>query len=234
MGAKIAVREELTRDAIVERALAVADAEGLDSVTVRRLGQEFGVTPMALYWHVKNKEELLDAMGDRMLGGIAVGTPDSLPWHAKLRAAVDAIVAALREHPTATSLALRRILACEEGRDLTEFVLGVLRGAGFDVTQSADVARHALQTAVMLVANEAGAEPGAAEVRDALLETKRKAIARLPIERYPHLVEAAAALTDCEDSDGYYQFGVDLFIAGVRAQHAAARRSKAASTTMGE
>lgn len=227
------VAEALSRDAVIERALALADAEGLDAVTIRRLGQEFGVTPMALYWHVKNKEELLDAMGDRLFAGIVMDLPAAMAWHARLRATVESLVAALRAHPAATPLAFRRVLACEEGRDLTEFVLGILRDAGFDVTQAADVARHAMQTAVMLVANEAGAEPAAAEVRQALLDTKRKAIASLPPQRYRRLVEAAAALTDCEDADGYYRFGIDLFIAGVRAQRAAARRGRTASTTMG-
>ncbi len=76
---RVADRTDLSRAAIVDRALSIADAEGLDAVTIRRLGQELGVTPMALYWHVKNKEELLDAMGDRLFDDVvidaAAGTP---------------------------------------------------------------------------------------------------------------------------------------------------------------
>ena len=55
------VGERLTRAAVAERALRLADAEGLEAVTIRRLAQELGVTPMALYWHFKNKDELLAA-----------------------------------------------------------------------------------------------------------------------------------------------------------------------------
>ena len=51
-------------EAIIDRALALADREGLDAVSIRRIAQDLGVTPMALYWHVKNKEELLAAMGE--------------------------------------------------------------------------------------------------------------------------------------------------------------------------
>ena len=69
-------RGELSRDAIVECALAVMDVEGPDSVTIRRIAQEFGVTPMALYWHVANKDELLAAMGDALLAGV---TPPPYP-----------------------------------------------------------------------------------------------------------------------------------------------------------
>ena len=60
----------LSRDAILDRALAIADADGIDAVSVRRLARELGVTPMALYWHFAGKEALLHALGDRLLGGL--------------------------------------------------------------------------------------------------------------------------------------------------------------------
>jgi AcrR family transcriptional regulator len=221
VGAKVAVRPDLSRDAIVDRSLAIADAEGIGAITIRRVAQEFGVTPMALYWHVKSKDELLDAMGDRFFDNL-----DPIPadgdWADQLRAAVASLVAALRRHPGAAHLAAPRVMHCAAGRDLAERTLALLRAEGFTVAQAADIARHAMQTAVMLVTNEAGAEPhAAAEMRDSLLETKRNALKALPVDRYPHLVEAADAMTDCEDVDGYYEFGVDMFVAGARATLAA-------------
>ena len=57
--AREAERGRLTKQAVVQRALALADADGLDALTIRRLATELGVTPMALYWHFRNKEELL-------------------------------------------------------------------------------------------------------------------------------------------------------------------------------
>jgi TetR/AcrR family tetracycline transcriptional repressor len=226
---KVAERTDLSRAAIVDRALTIADAEGLDAVTIRRLGQELGVTPMALYWHVKNKEELLDAMGDRLFDEMVIDAAAGPSWHEKLRAVVETLLSALRAHPSVRDLAFRRVLVCDAGRELTEITLANLREAGFDVTTAADIARHAMQTAVMLVDIEGDAEPGAAEVRAALLDTKRRTLAGLPVDRYPHLVEAADALTACEDLEGYYRFGVDLFITGVRAQHSALRRGRAQS-----
>lgn len=221
MGAKVAVRTDLSRDAIVDRSLAIADAEGIGAITIRRVAQEFGVTPMALYWHVKNKDELFDAMGDRFFENLDPIAVDG-DWADQLRAAVAALVATLRRHPGAAHLAAPRVMHCAAGRDLAEQTLGLLRAEGFTVPEAADIARHAMQTAVMLVMNEAGAEPhAAAEMREALLETKRDALRALPIERYPHLVEAADAMTDCEDVDGYYEFGVEMFVAGARATLAA-------------
>src|SRR5579875_3322686 len=98
--ARTAAKAELSRATIVDRALEVADSEGLDAVTIRRLAQDLGVTPMALYWHVRNKDELLDAMGDRLYASLSYDTGADAPWDEQLRAVVRALVDALRQHPT--------------------------------------------------------------------------------------------------------------------------------------
>ena len=80
-------RVTLTRQTVVEGALALADAEGLEAVTIRRLAKRLGVTPMALYWHFPSKDELLDGVAaslfekvDLSLGGASGG------WQNQLRA----------------------------------------------------------------------------------------------------------------------------------------------------
>lgn len=210
---------ELSRTAIVDRALEIADAEGIAAITVRRLAQEFGVTPMALYWHVKNKDELLEAMGDRFYDDLDV--PAGGPWAEQLRAATTALVTSLRRHPGAAHLAAYRVLQCEAGCELTEQALASLRRAGFSVEQASDIARTALQTAIMLVCEEAGAEVGVGAVnRDEVRAAKHRAITSLPVDRYPNLVESATALTQTLDHEAYYEFGVDLFVSGVQRLHA--------------
>src|ERR1700742_1195952 len=121
--AKSTKKDELSRDAVVDRALAVADAEGLDAVTIRRLGQEFGVTPMALYWHVKNKDELLDAMGDQLFAAMDYATAADAAWDTPLSAVVRALVDALRAHPGSRELAYRRVFQCAEGLAIAEYTL---------------------------------------------------------------------------------------------------------------
>src|SRR3954453_11416538 len=101
---------DLSRDAIVERALDIADAETLDAVTIRRLGQEFGVTPMALYWHVKNKDELLDAMGDALCDDLHYGPGTKASWGEQLEAVVRGLIGALRRPPGSRELAFRRVM----------------------------------------------------------------------------------------------------------------------------
>src|ERR1041384_6560467 len=63
--AREADRTRLSKQAVVQRALALADADGLDALTIRRLATELSVTPMALYWHFRNKEELLGGPADQ-------------------------------------------------------------------------------------------------------------------------------------------------------------------------
>lgn len=223
-------KADLSRDAIVERALAIADAETLDAVTIRRLGQEFGVTPMALYWHVKNKDELLDAMGDALFGDLDYDAGPDASWVDQLAAVVRALIAALRRHPGSRELAYRRIMACPAGQEITEFTLRLLREAGFTRRQTADIAVHALQTAVMLVSSEPGAEPGySAEETAARLAAKRAAIEQLPPDRFPYIRELAPDMFDCDDPEGFYEFNVHLFVAGVQATRAGAEAAQSAS-----
>ena len=206
----------LSREAVVDHALAVADTDGLAAVSIRRIAQDLGVTPMALYWHVQNKDELLAAMGDRILE--SVDLPDLDPGREleQLREILAALVDGLRRHPGCTGLAQSRILQCDSGRELAEHALEVLRANGFDVRQSADLSRAALQAAVMLVSGRPGAETTVPRVeRDAVMAAKRSALVGLPVDRFPHLVECAEALTDCDDEAAYYGAGIDLFLAGV-------------------
>lgn len=145
----------------------------------------------------------------------AVGT-----WSQQLRAVVDILVARLKAHPGAAGLALKRSLATPDGQAMAEFVLALLRGAGFSVTQAADVTRLGLQTAIMLVTQFPGAETQAArEERDAIVAEKRRALTGLPAGRFPFLIEAAEPLTDCTDEKAYYALGVDLYIEGAKALH---------------
>ena len=206
----------LSREAVIDHALEVADLDGLAAVSIRRIAQDFGVTPMALYWHVKNKDELLAAMGDRILSGIDIPTAAPDLGIEQLRELLTVLVAALHRHPGCTELALVRILQCDIGQQSAERALEVLRAAGFSVDESAGLARAALQTAIMLVSGRPGAETLVPrDERETVMASKRAALTSLPADRFPHLVECAAALTGCPDENAYYAAGIDLFMAGV-------------------
>ena len=65
-------RARLSKRAVVDRALKLADTDGLDALTIRKLAQDLGVTPMALYWHFRSKEDLLEGMAEEVWSEIEV------------------------------------------------------------------------------------------------------------------------------------------------------------------
>jgi AcrR family transcriptional regulator len=211
-------RHRLSRQAVTDRALQLADAGGLDALTIRKLAQDLGVTPMALYWHFRSKEELLVGMSERIWGEVDVNVDPSAPWDVQLRGMLESLVRALRDHPSAAQLVMAHEKKNEAALRATEIALQVLRRAGFEPEQASAIARSALWTSIMLVMSEPGCYPGISEEERA--EKQRRShleMAMLPAAKYPHLVECAAPMTACDNPELHYRFGIDLFMAGVRA-----------------
>jgi AcrR family transcriptional regulator len=216
-------RTTLTPQTVVEGALALADAEGLAAVTIRRLAERLGVTPMALYWHVRNKDELLDGMAERIFDEVDPLVDASALWPQQLRALLNSLLAALRAHPAAAILLATRTVASERSLRAMEAALDILRRAGFSPMEATQIARHAVGAVVNLVVSEPGVI--AREESEEQREARRRArlvLESLPPERYPRLVEAARPLSEGVDRDEYIAIGLDLLLAGIEA--IAARR----------
>jgi len=210
-------RPRLSKAAVVERGLALADAEGLEAVTIRRLASDLGVTPMALYWHFRNKEELLAGLADSVWAEIDVNVDSAAQWQDQLRVLFTSLVRVLRAHPSASSLLLEGEKRTSEAAQVaTETTLAVLRRGGFDSKHAAAIARSALFTGIVLAISEPGFEPGMndAERKEHMRQTRVR-LSLLPPDRFPRTIESAEALTACDDPDFHYQLGIDMFIAGV-------------------
>src|SRR3954447_21474220 len=215
MSPKTVDRPALSRDVVADRALALADSEGLEAVTIRRLANQLGVTPMALYWHFRTKEDLLAGLAERVLDDIVVPEPSG-DWVADMRAALVALVTAMRPHPQAAPLVAERILQHPNGLALTERALCVLADAGFAQQAAANLAMQALRAAISMVTADQIDDSGMpADERDALLRRKQAHIASLPPQQYPALIAHAAAMTYCPDPDEFFALAIDLYIAGV-------------------
>ncbi len=214
-----AERAKLSRAAVVDRALLIADADGLDALTIRRLAQELGVTPMALYWHFRNKEELIAGLADRIWGEIKSDVDPAAPWPEQLRSLFESLIAVLRTHSSASALLLGSDKLGESCWQVTEVTLEVLRQAGFNPAQAAEIARSALWTGLALVMGDGGYDSCMTESeRNEQSRRKQVELASLPPAQYPRLVEAAAPLSGHGvDPEYHYQFGAGLFIAGVQA-----------------
>jgi TetR/AcrR family tetracycline transcriptional repressor len=212
-------RAKLSRAAVVTRALELADREGVDALTIRRLAAVLGVTPMALYWHFRSKEELIGSLADQIWGEISTDVDRSAPWWEQLRYMLESLISVLRTHSSASALLVNSEKLGPSHWQATETTLEILRTAGFDPARASEIARSALWTGLMMVMSEPGLEAGLTEQERADAQRRRQVeLASLPPDRYPRLVEAAIPMTSCgESADFHYRFGTDLFIAGVRA-----------------
>jgi TetR/AcrR family transcriptional regulator, tetracycline repressor protein len=211
-------RVTLTPRTVVEVALTLAESEGLEALTIRRLAKELGVTPMALYWHFRSKDELLDGMAARIFEEVDLSVDASAAWQEQLRALLGSMLGVLRAHPSAAILLSTRTASSEGSLRATEVVLDILRRGGFSPTEATQVARRALSTVVNLV----GGEPGvvARDESGEMVDARRRArifLESLPPERYPRLVEAAIPLSEGVNPDAYFAFGLDLLLAGIEA-----------------
>ena len=218
MVTRATTKERLSRETVTERALALADAEGIDAVTIRRLATDLGVTPMALYWHFQDKERLLDGVAELVLSQVRLPPDDEArPWDERLREVLDELVRVLAAHPSVTDVVKTRILLAQAGLDLTERVLGLFRGAGFSAQQAAQQAVYALLFIVGLVTGEPGAlhMEEDDEAREARLRGKWAALQALSPKRYPHILEAAEPLTSCDSSVAWRAAGLDLLLRGI-------------------
>jgi TetR/AcrR family transcriptional regulator, tetracycline repressor protein len=210
-------RARLSKRAVTDRALKLADADGLDALTIRKLAQDLGVTPMALYWHFRSKEDLLEGMAEQVWGEIDVRVDPSVPWWAQLQKGLESLLAVLRAHPSAPQLLLEHEKRNEAALRATEAALEILRGAGFDPEYATEIARSTLWTGIMLVMSESGYRPELPDdERAEFLRRSQLELAMLPAARYPRLVECSSQMANC-DPDFHYKLGVELFIAGIRA-----------------
>src|ERR1043165_2384468 len=211
-------KPRLSKRTVTENALKLADADGLDALTIRKLAEHLGVTPMALYWHFRSKEDLLEGVAEQVWGEIDVNVDPDAPWWAQLQGLLESLVAVLRAHSAAAQLLLEHEKRSEAPLRATEVPLDVLRRAGFDPQHASAIARSLLWTGITLVMSEPGYKPELPpEEREEMQRRNQVALAMLPASSYPRLVECAAPMTTCDEPDFHYRFGIELFIDGVRA-----------------
>ena len=176
------------------------------------------MTPMALYWHFRSKDELLEGMAARIFEEIDPSVDASATWQAQLRAMLGSMLGVLRAHPSTAILISTRTASSEGSLRATEVALDILGRGGFSPTQATQVARHAVSTLTNLVSGEPGvvARDKSGELTDAR-QHARLFLESLPSERYPRLVEAATPLSEGVDPDTYFAFGLELLLAGIEA-----------------
>lgn len=119
----------LSESEIVEAALRVVRADGVEKLSMRRLSRELGVSPMAPYYYVADKRELLDLVASAALAGVRKPPPESGPWQQRLRELIDQIDEKLRKHPGLGDVLIEQMLGKQ--LDLIAAIMEILFEAGF-------------------------------------------------------------------------------------------------------
>lgn len=211
--------ERLSKAAVAEAALRLGDAEGLEAVTIRRLAQDLGVTPMALYWHFKNKDELFLGVVDHALTDVRADRSASDPWPKQLRAMVESLVDAMRRHPILPDLLHHSDKArATSFNRATEDVLALLTRAGFTVQEGFWIGSYLLHGVIGLVHAqlEKPSQLPAGQVPE-WRRQRRIELECLPVDQFPLLVQIGATYAEEPDIERYYAFGVELLMSGVEA-----------------
>lgn len=169
----------LRRERLLDAALLVAEREGLSRLSMRLVARELGVSPMALYRHVANKDDLLDGLVERLLGELdAPG--ESLSWDERLRVLAREIRALARRHPEVFGLLLQRRAVGTGATGAREAALSALRDGGLD-REAAAGAERLLSTVIFGFAfSEASGRFDGVDV-DEEFEAALKLLARLVV-----------------------------------------------------
>jgi AcrR family transcriptional regulator len=210
-------RRPLGRELILETALRIADTEGLDALGVRRVARELSVTPMALYRYVQSKDDLLDGIGDYVLGRLELGESPGQDWKEELRRAARSYRRLLVDHPAAAALSVQRRLSTPNAWRVAERLLELLRGAGFDAEEAArlyqQIARFLLGLAVLEV--EAAAQRRAVAADGELAAKVRSDLEKLSAAAFPRIHEGLPFMTSPPDFERNFELGLELLLAGL-------------------
>jgi len=206
-------RVPLTRERVLRAAADLADEGGIESVTMRKLAQTLGVEAMSLYYHVANKDDILDGMVDLAFGEISI-SPTGSDWKTAMRDRAISVREILRKHPWATSLMQSRTNPGPAVLEHHDSVIGTLRNAGFSIAMAAH-AFSALDAYIYGFALQEQTLPfdsseEVAEIAGAILEAS-------PADAYPHLAEMTVehVMQPGYDYGDEFEFGLDLILDGL-------------------
>ncbi|GAA1787439.1 TetR/AcrR family transcriptional regulator C-terminal domain-containing protein [Agromyces lapidis] len=217
---QIASDAGLSRQRVVDEAIRLADREGADGLSMRRLAGALGAGAMSLYRYVASKEELLDSMIDLVFDEIELPST-ATDWQSAMRRRAVSARQVLARHPWAIPLMESRTSPGPANLRHREAVTACLRRAGFTVVMATH-ANWLLDSYVYGFAlQEASLPYDTAEVLADLAENVF--LPQLPPDEYPYLNESAAALVAAGyDPAEEFVFGLDLLLAGLEPLRASA------------
>jgi AcrR family transcriptional regulator len=206
-------RVPLSRERVLRGAVALADAGGVSSLTMRSLAQHLGVKPMALYYHVANKSAIIDGIVDLVFSEIELPSSDD-DWRTGMERRARSARQVLRRHPWAIDLLQSRTAPGPATLRHHDAIIGGLRRAGFSVAMTAHayalldsyIYGFALSEATLPI----NGPESVAEVAGSMMQ-------EYDTEAYPHLLEFSMEhiLKPDYDFGSEFEFGLDVILDGL-------------------
>jgi AcrR family transcriptional regulator len=207
------VRVPLSRERVLRGAMAVADADGIGSLTIRSLAQHLGVKPMSVYHYVASKDEILDGIVDLVFSEIDLPKVEG-DWRSEMVRRATSAREVLKRHSWAIGLMESRKNPGPATLRHHDAVIGTLRGAGFSIEMTAH-AYALIDSYVYGFALQEASLPF--QGPDTVADIAEPMMQQFPAVEYPHLVELA---TDYILQPGYdfgdeFTFGLDVILAAL-------------------
>jgi AcrR family transcriptional regulator len=202
----------LSRERVLRAAVALADAEGIEALSMRRLAKELGVEAMSLYNHVANKDEILSGIVDIVASEVEV--PGGADWKASIRQSAISAHDAFLRHRWAVPLMMRTTTVIPTRMRWMEALLRTLREADFSANLTHH-AYHALDSHITGFTLWQVNFPF--DTREELLELADDFLRKIPADEYPYFIEHAHQhlVEPDPDEPNEFEFGLDLILDGL-------------------
>jgi AcrR family transcriptional regulator len=217
-------RTPLTRGIIVDAALRVLDAVGLDGLSMRRVGEELGTGAASLYWHVRNKDQLLQLIFERITEETKLPEPDPSRWKEQLRELATQMRALLNSHRDVARISLGRVPTGPALVMFSEWLFTLLKPVGIPdrvIAYLGDL--FGLYVGAFTFEESLGIASftGTDLSPEQFVELLRDYVLSLPQDRFPHTRKAADLLFS-GGRDDRYEFGIELMLRGLESYVTAA------------
>ncbi len=208
----------LGEDVILDAAMRVLREEGLDAVTMRRLASELDTGPASLYVYIRNRDELLNALFDRVGGMVELEEPDPARWRDQVHRLVDGLLAVMEAHRGIARVAVANVPTGENALRVADNLMGLLLAGGVtprDAAWACDI--------LPLIATAAAVETATYQERgdeqDAIAGELEAVFTTLSAERFPNLARYGEELV-AGSGDERFHFAIDTFLDGLMARAA--------------
>jgi AcrR family transcriptional regulator len=209
-------RPQLTRERVVEEALAVIAHDGANALTMRRLAARLGVVPGALYNHVRNKQQLQDLLLDGVLAEVDLDLDPALGWTEKLKVLAHRLRQVLEDHPGVAGILKTRDPLGPHSLALAEAFLSPLQTAGFGDREAGLAFFLLLDYTIGFAVNSPATSVNEQRVRDHAIRSQLHQFFRsLPPDRFPALV-ALGEHVWVDNRDERFTAGLDVLVDGLK------------------